>query len=541
MTIKGLLAALLILVTQEWVTAQSRQVPHLAKQGEATQLIVDGKPFLVLGGELGNSTFTSLESMRPVWPKLKAMNLNSVLAPVYWELIEPVQGKFDFNLLDNLIAEARKNDIKLILLWFGSWKNSMSSHVPAWIKMNPEKYSRAKDEKGVSQEILSPFSENNLQADLSAFKALLKHLRDTDGDRTVIMIQPENEIGMLPSARDYTEKASYLFDAAVPQQLIQYLQNNKYDLVPEFLNLWKKNGFRTTGSWEEIFGAGYHTDELFMAWHFAKFTEVLASEGKKIYPLPMFVNAALIRPGKIPGEYPSAGPLPHLMDIWKAGAPSIDMLSPDFYNPDFKQWNDLYVRQNNPLFIPEHRFDVTAAPNALFAIGHYSALGFSPFSIESGEKELSENLKNVYGIVRQLYPLITINQGKKQVEGVLLDKNRPASTVVLGDYEFSFKNSYTLGWEAGATGEVWDSGSAIIIQTGDKEFYIAGSGIVVTFKNWRNRKKNTGILKDEEGEFENGKWKVFRHLNGDQTHQGRHVRMMHGQYSIQRLELYDYD
>lgn len=525
------------------VVAQSQKelVPHLEKQAESTRLFVDGKPFIVLGGELGNSTFTSVESMAPLWIKLKGMNLNTVLAPVYWELIEPSEGKFDFGLLDRLIADARKNDLKLVLLWFGSWKNSMSSHVPAWIKTNPDKYPRAKDEKGISQEILSPFAENNLKADLHAFRALMKHVKDIDSrNRTVIMVQPENEIGMLPSARDYHPLANRLFKSPVPQELLQYLQKNKDGLVPEFSKVWRKNGFKTSGTWEEIFGGGYHTDELFMAWYFAKFTEALVREGKEIYPLPMFVNAALIRPGRIPGEYPSAGPLPHLMDIWKAGAPSVDMLSPDFYNPDFEEWNDLYVRQANPLFVPEHRFDATAAPKALFAFGRYKAIGFSPFGIESGGKTESAYLGKAYSVMKQLYPLITSSREYK-TEGVLLNKEKPASTIVLGDYEFSFRNSYTLGWEAGATNEVWDSGAAIIIQTNDREFYVAGSGIVVTVKNWKKREKTTGILKNEDGVFENEKWKVFRHLNGDQTHQGRHIRISHGDYSIQRLELYDYD
>ncbi|WP_318310135.1 DUF5597 domain-containing protein [Flagellimonas crocea] len=252
----------------------------------------------------------------------------------------------------------------------------------------------------------------------------------------------------------------------------------------------------------------------------------------------MFVKAALIRPGKIPWEYPSAGPLPHLMDVWKAGAPSIDMLSPDFYTPDFEYWNDLYVRQDNPLFVPEHRFDDTVGAKALFAIGHYEAIGFSPFGIENG---VNPELSNAYDLIDQIHPLLAEKFGLKKIDGVLLDKDKVMTTVVLGDYEFSFKNSYTLGWEAGAANDVWDSGGAIIVQTDTNEFYIAGTGIVVTFKNWKKRDRTVGILKNEEGFFEDSEWKVLRHLNGDQTHQGRHIRISHGQYSIQRIELYEYE
>ncbi|OGU81959.1 MAG: mannonate dehydratase, partial [Ignavibacteria bacterium RBG_16_35_7] len=360
-------------------------IPHLKKQGTATQLIVGGKPFLILGGEFGNSSFTSLEYMEPIWPKLKTMNLNTVLAPVYWELIEPVEGKFDFELFDQLVKEARNHNLKLVLLWFASWKNSMSSHAPSWVKKDQHRFPRIKDDKGKSHEILTPFSEENLQADLKAFQALMKHVKEIDkNEHTIIMIQPENEIGMLPTARDYHPLANKKFQEDVPPEFIQYLKKNKGKLVPEFVEVWGKNGFRESGTWEEIFGEGTHTDEIFMAWYYSKFTNTIVEAGKVIYPLPMFVNAALNRPGRSPGEgYPSAGPLPHLMDIWKAGGPSIDFLSPDFYFPNIKHWSDLYTRQENPLFIPEHRFDSTAAAKAAFVFGHYEAIGFSPFSIES--------------------------------------------------------------------------------------------------------------------------------------------------------------
>ncbi len=538
MNIKQIAIFLIVLLIQIEKGNAQENIPYLKMVGEKTHLIVKGEPFIVLGGELGNSSFTSIEYMKPHWEKFQAMNLNTILAPVYWELIEPKEGQFDFELLDKLIMETRKNDMKLIILWFGSWKNSMSSHVPSWVKQNPTKYPRAKDERGVSQEILSPFGKNNLQADLNAFKALMKHIKSIDKEQTVIMVQPENEIGMLPSARDYHPLANEKFKKQVPTELMGYLQKNKEYLVPEFLKVWRKNGYKTQGTWEEIFGQGYGTDEIFMAWYFAKYVQEITKAGKEIYPLPMFVNAALIRRGKIPGEYPSAGPLPHLMDVWKAGAPSIDMLSPDFYTPDFELWNDLYVRQNNPLFVPEHRFGNTVGAKALFAIGHYEAIGFSPFGIENN---VNSELAGAYNLIEQLHPLIAKNFGQNKIEGILLDRDKVLSTVVLGDYEFSFKNSYTLGWEAGATKDVWDSGGAIIIQTNTNEFYVAGSGVVVTFKNWKKRDKIVGILKNEEGVFENGNWKVIRHLNGDQTHQGRHIRISHGDYSIQRIELYEYE
>lgn len=536
------LLLLLSTVAQFQLSFAQNSLPALRKQGDVTQFIVDGKPFIMLGGELGNSSASTIQNMQAIWPKLKAMHLNTVLVPVYWELLEPQEGKFDFSLIRDLISEARKQEIKIVFLWFGSWKNSMSSHAPAWVKLNQDKYPRVKDNTGRSQEILSSFSENNLQADLRAFEKLMGFIKEFDGTQhTVIMVQVENEIGMLPSARDYQTLATAAFQKPVPTELIQYLQQNKEKLVPEFLQIWKNQGYKTSGNWEAVFGKGLHTDEIFMAWYYSKFANAITAAGKKIYPLPMFVNAALNRPGREPGNYPSAGPLPHLMDVWKAAGPAIDFLAPDFYNPDFKHWNDLYTRQGDPLFVPEHRFDPTVAAKAIYAIGHYNALGFSPFSIESTEKPSEEGLGKMYQLLESLSPLITSNQGKGKIEGVLLDKTNVETIVRMGKYEFTFKHEFTLGWSPGASAAEWPMAGAMLIQTGEDEFYLAGTGVVVTFKPVSDPALNIGILKVDEGAFEQKQWKVLRHLNGDQTHQGRHVRIPYGQYGVQRFELYVYE
>ncbi len=520
----------------------NKKLPHLSSKGTAIQLIVNGEPFLILGGELGNSSFSSLEYMEPIWPILKAMNLNTVLAPVYWELIEPVEDNFDFELYDKLIKKARNYNLKLVLLWFGSWKNSMSSHAPSWVKLDQERFPRVKDDQGRSHEILTPFSENNLNADLKAFQSLMNHIKEIDeNENTIIMIQPENEIGMLPTARDYHPLANEKFQATVPEEFIRYLKKNKENLVPEFKAVWEKRDYKVSGTWEEIFGKDPHTDEIFMAWYYAKFTNTIVEAGKKIYPLPMYVNAALNRPGWLPGSYPSAGPLPHLMDVWKAGAPSIDFLAPDIYFPNLEHWCDLYTRQSNPLFIPEDRGDPSAAAKALFTIGHYESLGYSPFSIESIPDPENEPLGKVYNLIEQFTPVIAAHQGQKKIEGLLFDKEKLEIVFRLGNYEFTAKHSYTLGYEPNSKNDIWEKTGAILVQTGENKFYLVGSGVVLTFKNLKNPDLNVGILKAEQGRFENHQWKVIRHLNGDQTHQGRHIRiLLTDGFWIQRFELYNY-
>jgi beta-galactosidase GanA len=520
---------------------QNNKQPRLVHHNGVTQLFVDGKPFLIFGGELGNSTSSNINYMRPVWRKLKSMHLNTVLAPVYWELLEPAEGKFDFTLIDSMMADARKQDLKLIILWFGSWKNSMSCYAPEWIKLNQQKFECAKDSKGNGLEILSAFNKINLTADMNAFATLMKHIARVDSmEKTVLMVQVENEIGMLTEAREYTDAANLAFHQKVPEQLMDYLKKNKNELVPEFVTYWSKNGFSTTGSWEEMFGKSLATDELFQAWQYAIYTNAVAAAGKKTYDIPMYVNAALNYKNVLPGQYPSGGPLPHLMDIWQAAAPAIDILSPDFYNPYFRSYCDLYSRRNNPFFIPEIRSEPGNAAKVFLALGHYKAIGFSPFSIESDTTALEQPLAKSYGLLQQLSSLILENQVTGKIEGVLMDSNFQKQELIMGDYKLTISHEYSLGWSPGSKEPGWPESGGLIIQTAQNEFIIAGTGIVVNFSSAKNPNSFVGILQAYEGDYMNGQWIPGRRMNGDQDHQGRHIRIPVKEFSIQRVKLYDY-
>ncbi len=517
--------------------------PHLRQQGTSKQLIVHDEPFLVIGGELSNSAASSDAYMAPHWPRLRAMHVNTVLAPVSWELIEPEEGRFDWSSVDSMLRAARAHDLKLVLLWFGAWKNSMSTYVPSWVKRDQARFPRAALPDGRGVDILTPFGGETLAADSRAFAALMAHLKAVDGDQnTVIMVQVENEIGMLPVVRDYSPAANAAFTQAVPRELVDHLVANRDSLVPGMRRMWLERGARTSGSWSELFGEGDAGAEVFTAWHFARFADALARAGKAEYPLPMFVNVALNRPGRLPGEYPSGGPLPHLLDVWKAGAPSFDFIAPDIYFPNFVEIVGWYHRPDNPLFIPEgHNAENPVVPaNAVYAIGAHDALGFAPFSIDSID-ENPGSLKSAYAMLGQLAPFILEAQGTGRLMGF---KPRQAydesldfapDVATIGDYRFTV--AYADIQRPVATPQTAGYGG-IIIQTGPEDYLIAGQGITVTFEPVGEG--SAGIDKAWEGRFENGRWIPGRLLNGDQTHQGRHIALYPGEWKIQQVRLYTY-
>jgi beta-galactosidase GanA len=533
-------------------TGLASELPHLRRQGTAVQLIVDGQPFLARGGELSNS-HGEPDYLRTAWPKLKALNLNTVVAPVYWDVIEPAEGKFDFATVDGLIADARANEMRLVLLWFGSWKNSMSCYVPAWVKTDSARFPRARNSAGAAMEILSTFSTANRDTDARAFAALLRHLRETDGTQhTVILVQVENEIGMIPEARERGAAADAAFAAAVPAELMSYLAAHRDTLAPELRDRWLAAGAKASGTWTEVFGDGPATGELFMAWAFGRYVEHVAAAGRAEYSLPLYANAALIRPAYQPGQYPSAGPLPHLIDVWRAAAPTLNFISPDIYFPNFTEWADRYVRGGNPLFVPEALRSPDAAVNNLYAFGACSGFGFSPFGIESIGEPAAGLLRASNDLIRQLTPLITAHQGRGTMTALLppAAEQRKPHEVSFGGLTLSatYERLEAPGLADGVINEAGDRSAsrallpagAIVIQLGPDDFLFGGIGTVVTFAAPTPGDPLIGILSCEEGRYENGEWRHVRWLNGDQTHQGRHLRLEPGRFTLQRIKLYRY-
>lgn len=516
--------------------------------------------FHILGGELSNSAATSVSDIEEVLPRMKVLGLNTVLVPVYWEFLEPVEGQMDFTLFDRTIDVARQQGLKIVPLWFGAWKNSMSCYAPAWFKRDVKRFPRAVTAEGKPLEIASCFSNNVLQADLKAFSALMQHIAEKDPQReVVIMMQIENEIGMLESARDHSPMAEKAYKQPVPQALLKAL------------------GIKQPGSWAEVFGTDDYADEKFMAWHYACYVEHLAQAARRIHNMPLYVNAAMNSRGRKPGEYPSAGPLAHLADIWKAGAPSIDILAPDIYDTGFKSWVSQYAmplrpqdggKVKNRLFIPESRCCENSGVRALYAFGEHQALGFSPFAIDQASPKETESVTQAYNLLSQIF-----NAKPQNTWGLLFDQEDRERIIDDEGVVMTCRHYFTLPWDPRATdGSTWPEGGAMLIRLGKYDYLLAGSGVVIGFKtriekqqeqqkklgedgfaeagsetsNFKFQTSNfngsrLGLLSVDEVTIDHqGQMQFLRRHNGDQSHQGRHARISVGDWKLLHIQLYEY-
>ncbi len=536
-------------------------IPHLEPRGGATQLIVDDQPWLILGGEVANTASSSVSYMETVWPKLTRLNLNTVLIPVAWAWVEPAEGRFDFALVDQLLAGARRNHQRVIFLWFGSWKNSVSSFAPAWVKADATRFPRVQLRSGLSAEILSPFSAELLAADTRAYAGFLAHLARADTVRTVLMIQLQNEVGVLGAARDHGAAADAAFAAAVPAELTAYLARHRDRLAPTLARRWAAAGARTAGTWPELFGPGDATEEIFMAWHYARFLGHMAAAGKAAYALPVFTNTWIVQPeDRAPGDYPSGGPQPLTLDIWKAGAPAIDLNCPDIYLPNFADHVAAFHRADNPIFVPESRGDAAGVANAFYAIGAHASLGYAPFGIDDpgrlagpdglGTEDLeSLPLARGYAVLRQLAPLILAHQSAGTLGAVSLHKDSAAQSLALGDYTLHIELRRSSRDQSVLT----DRGYALVLALGSDEFLVAANDVQVTFTPRTPGAPIAGIAEAETGAVAGGRWIPGRKMSGDdillnyhlaeqaELHQsGSGLRFGPAGPTLQRVKLYRY-
>jgi hypothetical protein len=531
--------------------AQSNDIPHLEKRDNRFALIVDGKPFFVLGGQINNSSAWPA-NLPAAWSAAEAMHANTVEAPVYWEQMEPTKGAFDFTGVDLLINQAREHHLRLVLLWFGTWKNGQNHYVPEWIKSAPKTYPREENDRGKLLDVMSPNSSANLDADKHAFAALMRHVKSIDGtDHTVIMVQVENESGSVGSIRDFSPAAQKSFAAEVPAEFARSLH-----LSP--------------GNWMKAFGPD--ADESFAAYSTAHYINEVAAAGKAEYPLPMYCNVWFAYPvhalenrdrPSAGQEYPSGGPQQANIAIWKAAAPSIDILAPDFYSDDFTLFRSIvatYARTDNPLFIPECHFDATFGRYLFYALGN-GAIGFSPFGIDRAQQP---EVPNPQGIIASA-PVRSVNPAENYAlfnapgaqiaqlnfEGKLYtaveEKGAARQSIHLPSADAVVSFGFPQPDGAYPPGTPTFQGRAMVAQLGPLEFLVVGFDASVSFavsaaELQKEPNQQIEILRAEEGQYVGGVWQPTRILNGDQTDRGLNFRGANPalvRTRLHKLPLYD--
>ena len=505
-------------------------LPYLRRHNGRVQLMVEGAPLRLLAGEVHNSASSSLAHMEGVFERALALECNALLVPVSWELCEPREGEWDFAIVDGLLEGARRRGLRLVPLWFGAFKNSFSTYAPPWVKTDLARFPRAQIAPGENVGALCVWSDEAARCDARAFAALMRHLRQRDAEQqTVVMVQVENEVGLLRAPRDLSPLSQRAFESEVPSQLLDYLTGQRAELRSELRAHWDE---RARGDWRASFGAG--ADEVFMAWGFARFCERVARTGRDEYDLPMLVNAWLVQfAGQEPGKYPSGGPVAHMADVWRAGAPSIEVLAIDVYLDDFKGVCADYARDGNPLLVAEARRDESVAAKAWWSFGAHDALCYAPFGIESvglaphgvdpldgivalGSQGNSASahsavlLRETYRLLRDMAPLLDKWGGSSHIAGVM-QTGPDDETLELGGYRLTLQYA---DQDAIAQGRAPAGG--LVIAPAEGEFIVAGYGFRVKFASLDQNQPHVDFLELWEGDFHGGAWIAGRRLNGDE-------------------------
>jgi beta-galactosidase GanA len=514
-----LLVGTFLAVAPAALPAQTQQLPHHVQSGDRHALIVDGQPLLILGGQANNSS--NYPAVLPqVWPTIHAMHANTLEIPVAWEQIEPTEGKFDFSWLDTLIPQARANNVRLDLLWFGTWKNTGPSYEPEWVKSDTKRFPRMMTKDGKTHYVPTPLSRATLEADKRAFVALMRHIREIDSAHTVILVQVENEVGSYGNPRDFSPQANRLFAQAIPAELARKVGKS--------------------GTWTQVFD--WNADTAFNAWHTARYIDEIAAAGQAELNLPMYVNVVVGNPfdAKAGGGASGGADWP-VLDVWKAAAPHIAIAAPDLYDRDYRTVNaklDRMARPDNPLFVPENGNDLPFARFFWLALGK-GTIGWTPFGTDPtyfnyplGGQNTPADLEAFASKFALMAP-VARDWARLAFEHptVGFAKGDDASDQSQAMGRWKITAQYGL-WAFGDPTWTWMKmppnpkkdqpiGGAALIQLGPDEFLLAGSDLRISFALAKPKPgDNVHFLDVEEGTFENGRWVMARRWNGDQTDYG---------------------
>lgn len=505
---------LVLFATQGASFAQAKlsDIPKIVQKEGRFALLVDGQPFFMFAGQSGNSS-TWPATLPVVWSVVESMNANTLEIPVYWEQIEPEPGQYDFSMVQLLLDQARERKIRLVLLWFATWKNGSNHYMPEWMKKDAQKYPNIVGRDGKPVDSPSPHTKAAMDADAKAFAAFMQYLKNADPQHTVIMVQVENEPGSWGSVRDYSKTAQKLFEQPVPEALLKPEILKELNVVPG-----------AKGTWKEVFGK--NADEYFHAWSVAGYIEQVAAAGKAVYPLPLYANAALRDPLTNPdaSQYESGGPTDNVIPIWKAAAPSLNLVAPDIYlqgDERVLKVLDLYARPDNALMVPE-----TGGHTKYLYEVIEKGIGFAPFGIDNRRPGAAEERKNPlaedYKLLVPMMPQLAKWGFEGRIQAVVEPEDHSSQTINLGNWEAILTFSSRKG-----NAPVQESvqrpatGKAMIIKLGDDEFMAVGTGFRFTFRPLgKNEGKAWQYLKVKEGYYKDGAFQLIRELNGDETDWG---------------------